>query len=139
MDFAVVSGRLADAGRKVPGVLRADPFVPDSVEPPHLYVGEWVINYDQSFGGLVDAEVLVRLLVSRADDRSGQARLQQFMRPAGPVSVKAAFEAEPTLGGQIHDLHVRRFQGHRLYRVGDVTFYGGEWPVRVIGFDSGEG
>lgn len=133
MDFVVVSERLAAVGRTVEGILRADPMVPDDIVEPHLYVGEWTINYDRTFGGLVDAEVIVRLLCSRADDKAGQERLKQFMRPTGPASVKAVIEAEATLGGACQDLHVRQVRGHRLYQVGESRYYGAEWPVRILG------
>ncbi|WFF07253.1 hypothetical protein O7622_01230 [Micromonospora sp. WMMD1076] len=139
MDFVLVSQRLALAGAEVAGIVRADPMVPDSISEPHLYVGEWTINYDQTYGGLVDAEVIVRVLTSRADDMAGQERLKDFMRRTGPTSVKARFEADPTLGGACQDLHVRQFRGHRQYQVGEKRYYGGEWPVRVIGIDSEEG
>lgn len=129
----VVSERLAAAALTVEGILVADSFVPESVSAPHFYVGEWTLQYDQTFGGLVDAEVICRVLCSRSDDVAGQDLLRGFWAPTGAASVKAALEADPTLGGACQDLHVRRVQGHRLYQVGDMRYYGAEWPVRILG------
>lgn len=138
MDVDLVAERLAAAGATVQGILRADAFVPDSVSEPHLYVGEWAESYDQTFGGLVDAEVQIRVLVSRTDDQAGQKLLRQFMRRTGPTSVKAAIEADPQLGGACDDLHVRQVRGHRQYQVGNDRFYGAEWVLRVLGTESEE-
>jgi hypothetical protein len=117
----------------VTGILRSDPFVPDSITAPHFYVGELAEQYDQTFGGMVDAEVICRVLVSRSDAPASQSMLRSFMRRTGPTSVKAAIEANPTLSGACDDLQVRRMQGHHLYKVGENTFYGAEWVVHVIG------
>lgn len=139
MDFDLVSQRMAELVEPLPGIVRSDPFVPDAATPIHFYVGEISIDYDQSFGGLMDVQVGCRLLTSRADDRSGQATLKKYLSRRGEYSVKAALEGTPgvpqTLGGACHDLHVRRMQGHRLYRVGEDTFFGAEWIVRVLGDD----
>ena len=138
MDIVLASQRLAAAGEAVQGILRADPFVPDSVSEPHLYVGEWRLSLDQTFGGLVDAEVIIRVLTSRTDDQAGQERLKEFMRRTGPTSVKAALEADPRLGGVCDDLHVREIRAHRQYQVADKRYYGADWVLRVLGTDSEE-
>lgn len=128
--------RLALAVEPVEGIMRADAFVPDSATEPHFYAGEITELFDQTFGGMVDVEVICRLLVARSDDDNRQAQLKRYMARTGPTSIKAAIEADPTLGGACHDLHIKRVQGHRLYKVGESTYYGAEWPVRVIGTDS---
>lgn len=142
MDFELISQRIADLVAPVPGIVRSDPFVPDAAAPPHFYVGEISIDYDQTYGGLMEVQVVCRLLTSRADDRSGQAALKRYMTRAGEYSIKAALEGDPgtpqTLDGACHDLHVRRLQGHRLYRVGEDMYFGAEWLVRVIGADEEE-
>ncbi|MFG1898693.1 hypothetical protein ACGFIP_32265 [Micromonospora zamorensis] len=138
MNIDLVAERLATAGATVAGIVRSDAYVPDAVSEPHLYVGEWAESYDQTYGGLVDAEVQIRVLVSRSDDRAGQQLLRQFMARRGAASVKAAIEADPQLGGACDDLHVRQVRGHRQYQVGDNRYYGAEWVVRVIGTDSEE-
>lgn len=133
MDFVAVSERLAARAATVDGIMAADSFVPESVTVPHFYVGEWTFTYDQTYGGLVDAEVVCRILCSRSDIQAGQDLLRGFMAPTGATSLKAALEAEPTLGGECMDLHVRLVRGHRLYQVGDARYYGAEWPVRILG------
>ncbi|MEV0227982.1 hypothetical protein [Nonomuraea sp. NPDC050786] len=131
---------LADAVRDRTPSLNCFGYVPDSVPEPCFYAGEVDITFDRTFGrGLDEIEVTCRLLVSRADDRSGQAALDRYLAGSGPHSVKAALVAargapgEPALGGLCDDLHLMRVQAYRMYEVGQVLYYGAELVVRVIG------
>jgi hypothetical protein len=64
------------------------------------------------------------------------------MRRSGPSSIKAVLETgrgEPgvlALGGACDDFQVKGVQAHRIYRVGEASYYGAQWTVRVIGTDS---
>ncbi|MFG2056689.1 hypothetical protein ACGFI9_21965 [Micromonospora sp. NPDC048930] len=136
MDLDLLCERLAAAAAGVEGILSAESIVPDAVTVPCFYAGEITEEFDQSFGGMVVVEVVCRVLAT--NNEGGQAELRTFMRRRGPTSVKAAIEADPTLGGVCDDLHVRRIQGHRLYRVAEVNYPGAEWVVRIIGTDSQE-
>ena len=142
MELNLISERLAALALTVEGINRADGFVPDSVTTPHFYVGEIGIDYDQTFHGqaapgMSDVQVACRVLSSTTDDKAGQNLLKTFMSDFGPASVKAVLEGTPgvaqTLGGACDDLHVRRVQNHRIYRVGEGSYFGAEWVVRVIG------
>lgn len=115
-------------------------YLPDAIPEPCFYSGEVEIDFDRAFGrGLDEIELTCRLLVARSDDLSGQARLDSYMAGSGPLSVKAAIDAargapgEAALGGLCDDLHLRRVQGHRLYQVGNVMYYGAEFIIRIIG------
>lgn len=115
-------------------------YLPDAIPEPCFYAGEVEIDFDKTFGrGMDEIELTCRLLVARGDDLSGQARLDAYMAGSGPRSVKAALVAargapgEYALGGLCHDLHLRRIQGHRLYQVGTVMYYGAEFIIRIIG------
>lgn len=128
--------RLASAAAGVQGIVSARPIVPDSVMVPCFYAGEITEKFDQTFGGMVDVDIICRVLAT--NNEGGQAELRRFMKRRGPTSVKAAIEADLTLGGACDDLQVRTIQGHRLYRVGEVNYPGAEWVVRIIGTDSQE-
>jgi hypothetical protein len=132
-----IASALAGLARPVTGIERADGFVPDGILPPNFYVAEIKINFDQTYGGMEDVEYICRVLVGHAGDEDSQTLLRTFLRRTGSTSIKAAIEGTPgvpqSLGGLCDDLHVRRFQGHRMYSVGTSKFYGGEWVVRVIG------
>lgn len=141
MQIGEIRVALADAVRDptISG-LNAYGYVPDSVPEPVFYAGEAEIDFDTAYGRALDeARITCRLLVSRADDRSGQRALDEYLAGSGSRSVKAALETqrggpgELALGGLADDLHVTRVQGYRLYQVGEVQFYGAEIVVRVIG------
>lgn len=144
MDLELVSQRLAVLGKNAEGIRAADAFVPDSVTVPHFYVGEVRLDYDQTYGGLMDVQFICVVLTATTDDRAGQKSLKSFMKRSGPTSIKAALEAgrgepgEAALDGACDDLHVKGVQAHRIYRVGDANYYGAQWTVRVIGTDSEE-
>ncbi|GIH29092.1 hypothetical protein Aph01nite_74020 [Acrocarpospora phusangensis] len=140
MEPGEIRKALADAVRTPIPSLNCFGFVPDVVPPPAFYAGEVEIDFDKTFGrGMDEIQVTCRLLVSRADDRSGQALLDKYLAGSGEYSVKAALMAargapgEPALGGLADDLHLRRVQGYRLYQVGEVQFYGAELIVHVYG------
>jgi hypothetical protein len=130
---------LANAVDTITG-LRCHPFVPDAISPPTFFPVELDIDYDKTFRGGMEAYVVTcRVLVSRADDRSGQKKLQGYLKPAGENSIKAALEATRTpasgaLGGACHDLQVRKASGYGFYEHPVGTFYlGAEFEVYVIG------
>ncbi|NJP33685.1 hypothetical protein [Micromonospora thermarum] len=136
MDVDLVCERLATAAAAVPGIVSSRPIVPDSVVVPCFYPGEITESFDETFGGMVVVEIICRVYVTNSE--GGQRQLRRFMRRRGSTSVKQYLEADPTLGGACDDLHVRRIQGHRIFRVGEVPYPGAEWLVRVIGTDSQE-
>ncbi|MFD9706209.1 hypothetical protein [Lentzea sp. NPDC059081] len=134
MDVAAVFQGLADRADTIEG-LRTHAYMPDLISPPTFYCVELEISYDLSFGrGRDDFNpVICRLLVSRANDRSGQKALQEYMKGSGPKSVKAAIEADKTLGGACESLQVMSVRGMGQYEHGTDTYYGADWLVRVIG------
>jgi hypothetical protein len=106
----------------------------DAITPPVFFPVDIEIDFDKTFQrGLDDWLVTCRLLVSKADDRSGLAKLAAYMKGSGPLSVKAAIEAEKTLGGACHALHVKTVRGYGKYEHQGNNFYGADWIVRVIG------
>ena len=48
----------------------------------------------------------VLIVLGRMDERAAQGRLDAYVAPSGAQSVKAALEADPTLGGACQTLRV---------------------------------
>lgn len=142
MDHGAVALAIAELAGEVTGIERSDGFVPDTILPPHFYVADISIDYDQTFGGLEVCQYTVRVLVSHAPADEAQALLHTFLRRTGPTSIKAAIDGPvgvpQTLGGLIDDLHVRKLQGLRMYTVGDRKHPGAEWQIRVVGTEEEE-
>lgn len=144
MNVGTVKERLAAAGGAIEG-LNYYGFSPDAVTVPCLFATEADIQYDKySFGGKGD-EVIVtlRLLVSKADDKEGQAALDAHLG-RGTRSVKLALEAargapgESALDGACDDFHVTRVNGYRLYEHNGTDYYGAEFTVLCLGEGDGE-
>lgn len=132
MDLVDVRRALAAAAAAVPG-LTSTPHAPDAFEAPHFYPGETEIEFDETFGAGVDQMLVTCYVVtSSADDKDGQALLDKHLG-RGTLSIKAALEADRTLGGVAMDLRVRRVQGYRKYGTGTDTFYGAQIVVFVLG------
>lgn len=132
MDIVAVRAGLARAAAAVPD-LNATPYAPDSMELPAFYPGESEIDFDMTFGAGVDEGIVTcYVMTSAAEDESGQKLLDEFLG-RGARSIKAALEADRTLGGAVADLRVRRFQAYRKYASETRSLYGAQIPVYVIG------
>lgn len=134
MDVSAVFAGLAARAATITG-LRCFDYAPDSVSEPCFFPVDVDIDYDQAFaGGMDQYTVRCRVLVSRADDRAGQAALKDYLKTSGSKSVKAALEAAPRdLGGACDDLNVQRASGYGLYEVAGTHYYGAEFTVLIIG------
>ncbi len=144
MNISTVRERLAEAAASIEG-LTCTGYVPDAVTEPHWYAGEVEIDVNNAMGrgGYDDARVTMRLLVSRGDDKAGQALLDEYLSRTGPKSIRLALNAargapgEYALGGACDDFSIERIQAYRLYLVGEVQFYGAEVIVHVVGSKEG--
>ncbi len=134
MDIAAVKAAAAAAVEAHVEGLRCFAFVPDAISPPAFFVAEVEVEYDTTFGRGMDTVYLTcRLLVSHATDRTGQEQLDGYLRGAGPLSVKQALEADPSLGGVCDAVRVQRASGYGLYEHSNSQYYGAEWRVLIIG------
>jgi hypothetical protein len=135
--------QIADAASTVASAweLVCVPYVPDSIDPPTLFVRPSRIEYDLTFGRGTDGiDLDVLLLVSRVEDRDAQEFLDGFLDGGGASSVKTAIEAtrgsgpgHTALGGTCDDVHVPTFDAYHWYPIGGVEYLGARWSVHCIG------
>lgn len=112
--------------------LRAFSYMPDRVSVPAAIVGEVGIDFDLTFGrGLDQFAITVRVYVSKASDRAGQDKLDGYLAGSGASSIKAAIEADKTLGGAAQTLKVVAVTGYGVYEVGGVDYLGAEFSVVI--------
>lgn len=113
--------------------------LPDSVDPPCWISGQVQIDYDQvDEGGFDQYEITGHLYTSTSDNVTGQRILDQLLARTGPTSIKAALEANQSLGGIVTAVQVHRVTGYGKYRIGaleqpEVRYYGARMFVRVWG------
>jgi hypothetical protein len=134
MDIQAVRDGLAANAREIDG-LTALGYAPDDGETPLFYVGDVdieSIGFGRA-GGRERLSILCRVLVSRADDKTGQELLAAYLKGSGATSLIAAIEADKTLGGACENLQVVRRSGFRKYPLGSNEYFGAEIAVEVIG------
>ena len=125
-----IRAALATAMSSVEG-LRTSAFVPDAPRPPIAVVMPDRIEYDVNARRGADRYFFtVTVLAARADDRSAQQNLDQFL--VGPKSIKGAIEADRTLGGKADTCRVTAMQSYASVPVGEVLYLSAQFIVEVI-------
>jgi hypothetical protein len=133
VDVEAVFTGLRDSAGAITG-LNVFEYTPDAITPPVFFPVEAEIEFDQTFARGMDAyTVTARLLVAKSDDRAGQKALKGYLAASGPLSLKAALQADKTLGGACDALHVRSVRGYGVYEHNGQHFYGAEFAIYVIG------
>jgi len=130
-DVSTIRQALADKMANVYG-LRTSAHVPDAPRPPQAVVMPDRISYDLNANRGADTLYFtITVLVGRADDRSSQGNLDKYLR--GRDSVKAALEADRTLGGIVDTCRVTEMRNYAAVPVGEELYLGAQLIVEVIG------
>ena len=88
--------------------LRTFSYQPEQENPPFGYPQINSIDYHRAYsGGDVVMNWTVFVVVGRYLDRTAHASLDDYLSYSGTKSVRAAIEADPTLGGVCSTLIVR--------------------------------
>ena len=124
---------IADALRVIPG-LQASAYSLSNPTPPTAQVMRGEIQYDQALQhGTHWWTMRVQAFVALVSDIGAQKILDRFLSPDGAFSIKAAIEADATLGGVVSDLQVTTAAGEQVYvRDQGGPVLGSEWTVRVL-------
>jgi hypothetical protein len=113
--------------------LRVYDFVPDVVVPPCAIIGQLDLTFDTNNArGLDTANIDVMVIVQRFSERSGQEQLDKYLSGSGDHSVKAAIEADRTLGGAVDTLRVTAAQSG-VYQSADVEYLSYRYQITVYG------
>lgn len=112
--------------------LRASDYAPDNPSPPCAFPLVPAFNYRESMGrGTYMLPFQIVVLTGAQLDRTGQHRLAGYANQTGDTSIRAAIEADKTLGGIVDDTVVDTFNPNGLEEVGLANYYGGIFAVRV--------
>lgn len=115
--------------------LRASDYLPDNPTPPIAIPALQSITFHRaSAGGAAVHEFTVTVVVGSASERTAQSRLDGFLSYGGSSSIRAAIEADPTLGGVAQTCVVESAGGIAAVEIGaansryliatfDVTVY----------------
>ena len=97
---------ISNALASIPG-LRAYAQQPDNVNAPFAWPMLDSITYNGAMrGGLITNVFTVSVVVGRSAERTAQTALDGYLSYEGATSVRAALEADRTLGGVVSNLLV---------------------------------
>jgi len=112
--------------------LRTSANVPDNPNPPIAVVFLETVEYDDAFrGGLTTLVFKVMVIVSRADDRTAQRKLNQYISPDGERSIKSAVESDRSLNGLVQTLRLTDMTSLGSTIVSDQEYMAVEFSVAV--------
>lgn len=107
--------------------------IPDQIVTPCAVIGTPDVEFDTTMARGADKLLIpVRVYASRASDRSGQEKIDEYLASSGATSIKAAIESDVTLGGAAHTLRVRSASGFGVYNIAGSDYLGVEFTVEVI-------
>ena len=108
------------------------------VKPPCFEVGFQLdrgIEFNAAMARGIDVyNLIVRGIVNASPDIRAQEILDEWCAPSGATSVRAALEADRTLGGVAQNLVVTDMSNYRAFAVPskpNVTYLAAEWSVQV--------
>ncbi len=104
-----------------------------SPNPPQIDMMPGPVLYDTAMaGGLHDETVIVRATVQPGDlEDSAQNALDALVSP-GTAGLKAALEADRTLGGTVQSLRVTDASEYKIYAAGGSDLVGVEFNVSIF-------
>jgi hypothetical protein len=107
-----------------------------SPTPPAMHIFPEEIDYDGAMHRGMDTLMFtVEAFAGISSDIGAQKKLDQMLAPSGATSVKAAVEADRTLGGIVSDLHITKATGYRVYELHGAArapVLGCQWSVEII-------
>jgi sulfite reductase beta subunit-like hemoprotein len=122
---------MGDALRVVNG-LRVREHLPEQVDPPVAVLMLERVDFHGAFrGGLSTWQFVVVVVVGRMAERSSQDLLDKFLSWDSSQSIRAALEADMTLGGVAHTCKVGAARAVRPMQVGDANYLAVEFEVEV--------
>jgi len=111
--------------------LRHSPVVPGVVNPPHAFVKRRQTTFGVSMDGEDDVTFAVTVLVSWADQTTAQEALDEYLASTGAKSIKAAIDADPTLGDIVDFAHATVVEDERIAAFNGVDYLAADIVVEV--------
>lgn len=112
--------------------LRCADHVPEHVAPPIAVIAYQGTDFHVASGnGLTIQRFFVDLLVGRQDSRTSQAAVHEYVENTGTKSVRAAIEADRTLGLTNTDAVVDSVDMAGFEEVAGTTWLGVRFSIRV--------
>lgn len=115
---------LKDALSTIPG-LRVAEQIPEQINPPVAVITRQTVDYHQAFrGGSSEWSMQVQLIAGRMAEQQSQRLIDEWLSWSGSKSIRAAIEADQTLGGAAHSCKVTSADALTTIQVGDSEYLG---------------
>lgn len=89
-------------------------------------------SYRSTMGrGSYHLDVDIAVFTATSVDRVGQRKLAAFASQTGDASIRAAVEADPTLGGTVSTSYLAGFRRLGVEEVGILGYFGGVFTVFI--------
>lgn len=131
MNLANVRAGLSSALENVNN-LRVYEWVPSAVQPPAAVVSLGAGDYDQDFNDGVRCTFTAIIMLTRADDKHGQERLDEFLSQ-GNDSIFHVIDTDSTLGGSCDSARVTGWTEPGTFTIGGIDYLGVEVSIEVLG------
>ena len=133
---STVRANLKTALQSVSG-LRVLDTIPDSANIPTqgalAVVGMLDLNFDFTLNrGFDSASCSVLVIVGRMSETAAQNRLDSYLQSSGSSSIKAAIEADKTLGGAVQTLRVTSATSGTI-TVANIDYLSYRYELTLIG------
>lgn len=117
----------------ISGLRTSDTLAPQ-ISPPWAMVGvPPVENYHATMGSRrFELNPTISVFTSTSWDRTGQLKLAGYANQTGSTSIRAAVEADRTLGGVVEDCVVDSFRPINIEEFGEIGYFGGVFQLRVF-------
>ena len=103
--------------------LRSYAYQPDNLNPPFAWPMLDTVTYNGAMrGGLVTHVFTVTVVVGRAAERTAQNALDGYVGYDSATSIRAALEADRTLGGVVQNLLVESANNISTTEGNDTTY-----------------
>ena len=115
---------IADRLATIPG-LRVAEQIPEQINPPLAVITRQQVAYHGAFaGGSTEWTMQIQVIAGRMAEQQAQRQIDKWLSWSGPESVRAAIEADMTLGGVVHSCKVTGADALTSIQVGDAEYLG---------------
>jgi len=112
--------------------LRVADHLPEQINPPVAVIQIQSVTYHRAMGGgLSEWLFMVSAIAGRMGDRPAQTKLDGWMSYDGDQSIRAAIEADSTLGGACSTLKVADMISIRPISLGDAAYLACEFNIII--------
>lgn len=131
-DVNAIAAALANRIATSTGIKNATGYAPGAIVPPSLVVipDRPAILYGQTMDGEVDLNMLAIVLLSAANDASGQTDLNSYVSSSGSKSINQAVQGDPSLAGTVEFAVVLQVSTYGIIEYAGQQYMGASFLVK---------